>query len=392
MIEKSDEGKANDGANKEDGDTSPAHEGAPPDDDVVPSSEAKQPRSPQKDEQPLQQLNRPVSDEQKHEQPPVQQLNRPHDAPVPHAASQPRSSEAHRCSESKFPRKLYAILCNPEFSHAISWMPHGRSWRVLNKEYFMEEICPRYFCQTRFESFIRQVNGWGFKRLRREGPDRSSYYHENFLRSAPHLIDQMRRPSAGEKAKDTSEEPDFRSLAPMPELPPRYHVPPPLSMRGKLGPPIDVRSSFDAVPPRDYPPPYPSYLYPPHRGPLFSPSQWKGGPPPPPPPHYAYPTPRYPPYPYPPYDYYSYHPPPPSTPQTPHPKPDRNVETTNNARSPKHPPPYPIMRGHQQDSPSYMGYNYPPHMHRAVMTPKKVESASIDKRAVSTEGGGEESK
>jgi len=31
-------------------------------------------------------------------------------------------------------------------------------------------------------------------------------------------------------------------------------------------------------------------------------------------------------------------------------------------------------------------------MHGAVMTPKKVESASIDKRAVSTEGGGEESK
>lgn len=358
MIEKSEDKADDDGAKQKDDKVAPeAQEGAPDDDNGL-SFPTEQ--TTQKDEQPLLNLNRPVSDdaagEQKDEQP-FHQLNRPHDAPAPHAASQlqqpvrqPPSSETRRCSESKFPRKLYAILCNPEFSHAISWMPHGRSWRVLNKEYFMEEICPRYFSQTRFESFVRQVNGWGFKRLRREGPDRSSYYHESFLRGAPHMMDQMRRPSAGEKEKDTSEEPDFRSLAPLPELPPRYYVAPPPSLRGKLGRPpiIDVRSSFDAVPPRDYPP-YPSYPYHPHHpGPLFSPSQWRGGPPPPLPPHHPYPyltnglPPPYP-YPYPPYHYYNC-PPTLPTPPTPNVKSDRVVES-NNERSPKCPPSYPIMTG-----------------------------------------------
>ncbi|KAL7466628.1 hypothetical protein ACHAXS_006922 [Conticribra weissflogii] len=125
-------------------------------------------------------------------------------------------------TETIFPMKLYDILCNPEFHHAISWMPHGRSWKVLNKDFFMDEICPQYFAQTRYESFIRQVNGWGFKRMRREGPDRSSYYHEHFLRGYPNLIDHMRRPAPGEKSRDLREEPDFYSLNPMPELPLRH--------------------------------------------------------------------------------------------------------------------------------------------------------------------------
>jgi len=84
----------------------------------------------------------------------------------------------------------------------------------------MSEICPQYFAQTRYESFIRQVNGWGFKRMRREGADRSSYYHEHFLRGYPNMIDHMRRPAPGEKIRDCREEPDFYAAPPMPQLPP----------------------------------------------------------------------------------------------------------------------------------------------------------------------------
>ncbi|ACI64509.1 HSF36, heat shock transcription factor DNA-binding domain-containing protein, DNA binding, transcription factor [Thalassiosira pseudonana CCMP1335] len=117
----------------------------------------------------------------------------PHQVPMMHPPASNSIELGRTWSETIFPMKLYDILCNPEFHHAISWMPHGRSWKVLNKDFFMEEICPQYFAQTRYESFIRQVNGWGFKRMRREGPDRSSYYHENFLRGYPNMIDHMRR-------------------------------------------------------------------------------------------------------------------------------------------------------------------------------------------------------
>ena len=69
-----------------------------------------------------------------------------------------------RRAATTFPKKLHLMLSNPELSHAITWMPHGRCWRVLDKELLMQEGNPVYFTQTRFESFTRQLSSWGFKR------------------------------------------------------------------------------------------------------------------------------------------------------------------------------------------------------------------------------------
>lgn len=111
-----------------------------------------------------------------------------------------------------FPVKLYAILEDPNNHHAISWQPHGRSWKVHKRDIFMKKVCPKYFSQTKFESFVRQSNGWGFRRLKRDGPDRNSYYHELFLRGQPELLKSIRRPLPGEKV--ICEEPDFCSMSP----------------------------------------------------------------------------------------------------------------------------------------------------------------------------------
>ena len=44
-----------------------------------------------------------------------------------------------------FPQKLHAILSNPQYSHACSWLPHGRAWAVHNMRYFEEVVLPKYF-------------------------------------------------------------------------------------------------------------------------------------------------------------------------------------------------------------------------------------------------------
>jgi hypothetical protein len=59
-------------------------------------------------------------------------------------------------------------------------------------------VVPTFFAQSKFESFTRQLNGWGFKRLHQAGNDFSAYYHECFLRGRPHLIGMMKRLSANE--------------------------------------------------------------------------------------------------------------------------------------------------------------------------------------------------
>jgi HSF-type DNA-binding len=76
-----------------------------------------------------------------------------------------------------FPMKLHMMLSTPEFSHIITWLPHGRSWRILNQADFEEQVIPLFFRHGRYSSFARQVNGWGFRRIT-QGDDWNSYYHE----------------------------------------------------------------------------------------------------------------------------------------------------------------------------------------------------------------------
>ena len=118
-----------------------------------------------------------------------------------------------------FPAKMHAILSRTELADIIAWMPHGRSWRVLKPREFESRVMPTYFEQSKFSSFIRQANGWGFRRIT-QGRDRNSYYHELFLRGMPHLCKQMKRPGVAQKAAaDADHEPDFYRISEMYPLP-----------------------------------------------------------------------------------------------------------------------------------------------------------------------------
>lgn len=73
------------------------------------------------------------------------------------------SSELKGSTVKTFPQKLHYILSRPEYRHIISWMPHGRAWKILDKELLVSVVCREQFNHGKFESFNRQVNGWGFK-------------------------------------------------------------------------------------------------------------------------------------------------------------------------------------------------------------------------------------
>jgi len=92
-----------------------------------------------------------------------------------------------------FPIKLHYILSNPDFSDYVTWLPHGRAWKVTDQKGFESKVIPKFFRSDRMASFMRQVNGWAFNRIT-EGPDMNAYYHEMFLRGIPNLSFEMRRP------------------------------------------------------------------------------------------------------------------------------------------------------------------------------------------------------
>mmetsp|Transcript_16713 Transcript_16713/g.33271 ORF Transcript_16713/g.33271 Transcript_16713/m.33271 type:complete len:290 (-) Transcript_16713:204-1073(-) len=114
---------------------------------------------------------------------------------------------------ANFPAKMHEILNNPDLANIVTWCPHGRAWRILKPRQFEIHVLPHYFQHQKLSSFVRQANGWGFRRLS-QGHDRNSYYHEYFLRGLPHLVKKMRRPKVAEKkAIDPEHEPDFYSIS-----------------------------------------------------------------------------------------------------------------------------------------------------------------------------------
>lgn len=61
-------------------------------------------------------------------------------------------------SSSSFPTKLYKILADPQYREYITWLPHGRAWRVLKPKAFEEDVIPKFFRSERYASFMRQVS------------------------------------------------------------------------------------------------------------------------------------------------------------------------------------------------------------------------------------------
>jgi HSF-type DNA-binding len=62
-----------------------------------------------------------------------------------------------RDAKYKFPCKLHQLLSNPEYHEYITWLPHGRAWKILKRKQFERVAIPRHFKHGRLYSFMRQV-------------------------------------------------------------------------------------------------------------------------------------------------------------------------------------------------------------------------------------------
>mmetsp|Transcript_14442 Transcript_14442/g.31657 ORF Transcript_14442/g.31657 Transcript_14442/m.31657 type:complete len:545 (+) Transcript_14442:174-1808(+) len=131
--------------------------------------------------------------------------------------------EAHPNSlqARKLPAMLSSMLSDADLTSCIQWQPHGRSWRIINRDVYTAKALPAYFGHENYASFVRVVNAWGFRRIVR-GPDRDSYYHELFLRGRPDLHVRMKRLSSDHRKTPQNKEdkcPDFDELSKTSPLP-----------------------------------------------------------------------------------------------------------------------------------------------------------------------------
>jgi hypothetical protein len=91
-----------------------------------------------------------------------------------------------------FPQKLYNLLENAEiegYDHLIRWSPDGKSFKIHDngKDTAIVAILKQNFNQTRFKSFLRQLQLYGFER-QFTGESRGECSHPMFVRGRKELL------------------------------------------------------------------------------------------------------------------------------------------------------------------------------------------------------------
>jgi hypothetical protein len=103
--------------------------------------------------------------------------------------TQTGSTKNNTSSTFTFPAKLHQMVDDAEendFSDVVSWNNGGSSFKVHKPTEFSDKIMPTYFNQTKYKSFQRQLNLYGFVRTH-HGCHKGSYSHKNFRRGQPSL-------------------------------------------------------------------------------------------------------------------------------------------------------------------------------------------------------------
>eukprot|EP00980_Cylindrotheca_fusiformis_P017355 scaffold5380_cov131-Cylindrotheca_fusiformis.AAC.32 len=112
----------------------------------------------------------------------------------------------------QFPWRLHELLTESETNGndtIISWIPGtNNAFKVHDKEKFTNEILPAYFNATKYKSFQRNLNLWGFESIT-EGPNKGGCQHPVFIRGDRekcHYMTRHRVRGPKQKQVESSEE------------------------------------------------------------------------------------------------------------------------------------------------------------------------------------------
>ncbi|KAL1931474.1 hypothetical protein VTP01DRAFT_9617 [Rhizomucor pusillus] len=68
-------------------------------------------------------------------------------------------------THAAFVSKLYNMVEDPEIQDLIGWSERGDVFRVSNLTLFSKNVLPRYFKHNNWQSFVRQLNMYGFNKV-----------------------------------------------------------------------------------------------------------------------------------------------------------------------------------------------------------------------------------
>eukprot|EP00536_Pseudo-nitzschia_multiseries_P000280 jgi/Psemu1/610/gm1.610_g len=136
-------------------------------------------------------------------------------APPPAFAQKKRTSKASKRREGEiapiFLRKTFEMI-NTCDTDVATWSEDGSSFVVKDPENFAREVIPTFFKHSNFSSFVRQLNFYGFRKIKtdpirirdHENDAESKHWrfrHEKFLRGRPDLLSEIKKSNQIEPAE-----------------------------------------------------------------------------------------------------------------------------------------------------------------------------------------------
>jgi hypothetical protein len=105
------------------------------------------------------------------------------------------SSSETKAAAPAFLEKLFGILDEKSpYNHLIAWQPDGESFIIKKVHEFSEIVLPKYFKHSNIQSYIRQLNMYGFSKTRHDSTHRE-FTHKLFRRGRRDLLSLIKRKS-----------------------------------------------------------------------------------------------------------------------------------------------------------------------------------------------------
>ncbi|OQR89931.1 HSF-type DNA-binding protein, partial [Thraustotheca clavata] len=111
------------------------------------------------------------------------------------------STKKRKVGVPKFLRYLYQIL-DKEDPSIISWANSGTSIQILDTDRVAQYILPKYFKHSKYASFQRQLNYFGFRKWTKSQTNICTFSHPEFRQNRPdrlHLIKRKNSPESSRK-------------------------------------------------------------------------------------------------------------------------------------------------------------------------------------------------
>lgn len=94
-----------------------------------------------------------------------------------------------------FPCKLMELMSNPSNADAISWLPHGKAFAILNRKKFTDHVVSNmHCCKAKSKYFLMKLlQQWGFIQLKSSSTRGEIYFHKYFQRDRASLCARMHK-------------------------------------------------------------------------------------------------------------------------------------------------------------------------------------------------------